>query len=254
MASAAGQKESVPDPPRGGRKGSSPSSINDIRHSSAAVPVTSSKADTDINEQFIEQYEQLSIEMGTKPRPDVAAAGPDKRSKADDISKGDDHDEQRDVDESLTLSMLMDGENERADVAAEDQTSTSGGTTIDSYYRNAGGTSAIEDAASNPSEIDQWIETVKQQSRERPSSTVYYEENMPDLRDLATRVWSEEFAEAAHRSGTIIDPDLDLTLEEYAQVVCALLDVPVYEGNIIQSLHMVMSLFLELEGPRQVRI
>ena len=202
--------------------------------------------------------------MKTKVPPDVVEAVRAKSSTddvddsgADIVDNGednddDDTDEQRDVNQSLTLSMLMDEKSERIDTDTVDgDQAEASGENIDS---NANANNAIKDAASNPSEIEKWIETVKQQNRERPSSTVYYEENMPDLQDLATRVWSEEFAEAAFKDGTMIDPDLDLTLEEYALVLCALLDVPLYGGNIIQSLHMVMSLFLEVESAEQVRI
>jgi hypothetical protein len=90
---------------------------------------------------------------------------------------------------------------------------------------------------------------------------VYYDETMPSLDDLlaAREGWSREFVEEAltttssGSSRTTIDPDLDLSFEEYAEVICALLGVPIYKGSdgttssrsLIQSLHLVMSLMLE---------
>ena len=112
--------------------------------------------------------------------------------------------------------------------------------------------------------IDDWIATVKRQNRQRTSSVVYYDETMPSLDDLlaAREGWSQEFVEEAltttssgSSSRTTIDPDLDLSFEEYAEVICALLGVPIYKGSngttssrsLIQSLHLVMSLFLEAD-------
>ena len=262
-ASPNGDGDGNGDEGDGGKDSPSASLAVDNSTSSPGDP----NPDANVNEQFIERYEQLSIEMETKLRPDVVEAVLAKSSNVDggSVDEDDDDDneqddEQRDVEESLTLSMLIDEQSERAEVlddeVEEGQRTSHGDSNIDTSGGGGGSSKGIENAATNSTEIDQWIETVKQQNRERPSSTVYYEENMPDLQELATRIWSEEFADAAllGDGGTTIDPDLDLTMEEYAQVICSLLDVPVYEGSIIQSLHMVMSLFLEVENAERVRI
>lgn len=39
-------------------------------------------------------------------------------------------------------------------------------------------------------------------------------------------------------------PGIDLTLEEYARMLCALLDVPVYDGLLVESVHALLGLFL----------
>ena len=39
--------------------------------------------------------------------------------------------------------------------------------------------------------------------------------------------------------------DLDVGLRDLARIVCAVLDVPVYDGQLIQSLHVVFTLYAE---------
>lgn len=54
--------------------------------------------------------------------------------------------------------------------------------------------------------------------------------------------WSPEFEEMLNTI-SLPSPDIALSTEEYVKVLCALLDVPVYE-NIIESLHVVFSLYM----------
>jgi vacuolar-type H+-ATPase subunit I/STV1 len=37
-------------------------------------------------------------------------------------------------------------------------------------------------------------------------------------------------------------PELEMSLEEYARTVCAIMDVPVYD-NIVESLHLLFTIF-----------
>jgi intraflagellar transport protein 46 len=63
---------------------------------------------------------------------------------------------------------------------------------------------------------------------------------MPDLGDLMQE-WPEEM-EGALSSLPLPTADMDLTLEEYTKVICAMLDIPV-KGNIVESLHLLFSRF-----------
>jgi intraflagellar transport protein 46 len=49
------------------------------------------------------------------------------------------------------------------------------------------------------------------------------------------QVWPEEIEGA-------LAADVDMTLEEHTKVICAMLDIPV-KGNIVESLHVLFSLF-----------
>jgi intraflagellar transport protein 46 len=65
---------------------------------------------------------------------------------------------------------------------------------------------------------------------------------MPDIETLMD-VWPESF-EQLLRSVALPSPDLDLSLLEYVKVLCAVLDIPVYD-NPIESLHVMFSLFMD---------
>jgi intraflagellar transport protein 46 len=67
-----------------------------------------------------------------------------------------------------------------------------------------------------------------------------YSYKMPDLEELM-QVWPDEM-EAALGSLPLPTADLDLSLDEYTKVICALLDIPV-KGNLIESLHVLFTLF-----------
>lgn len=55
--------------------------------------------------------------------------------------------------------------------------------------------------------------------------------------------------------------DMDMSTEEYARVVCALVDIPVHTGgsaeaapgNLIQSLHLLFSLYMEFKSNAHFR-
>lgn len=43
-------------------------------------------------------------------------------------------------------------------------------------------------------------------------------------------------------------PDIALSLEDYVRVVCSLLDIPVYDGCMVESLHVLFTLYLEFKN------
>mmetsp|Transcript_27411 Transcript_27411/g.74360 ORF Transcript_27411/g.74360 Transcript_27411/m.74360 type:complete len:113 (+) Transcript_27411:445-783(+) len=67
---------------------------------------------------------------------------------------------------------------------------------------------------------------------------------MPDIESLMQE-WPEEFEEMLQKT-TLPGPDMELSLEEYAKVICAMMDVPVYD-NLIESLHVIFSLYMEFK-------
>lgn len=74
----------------------------------------------------------------------------------------------------------------------------------------------------------------------KPAVEVQYKKNMPDV-DSLMQEWPPQFEEML-KQVSLPDPEIALSTEEYAKVLCALLDVPVYD-NIIESLHVVFSLY-----------
>ena len=243
--------------------------------------------DTGGDDKEAAERQQLSICLETKMPSDVVAAVLATKSSVgdDDAAAGkvrkveraesnvenkdeqeesakEEEEEQRDVvDESLTISMLVD-EDRESDASPNDDTKA-----VEKDEEEETQSATIASAkvhADDSARIEDWIATVQRQNRQRTSSVVYYDETMPSLDDLlaAREGWSQEFVEEALTTtgigsgrSTTIDPDLDLSFEEYAEVICALLGVPIYKGSngttssrsLIQSLHLVMSLMLEAD-------
>ncbi|KAG6591049.1 Intraflagellar transport protein 46 [Phytophthora cinnamomi] len=108
---------------------------------------------------------------------------------------------------------------------------------------------SIEWAARRPQELDQWIASVEKVQRTKPLAQVNYKQAMPPLAQLM-ELWPEEFEDflAAQKATVPTLSELDVNLKELAKVVCALLDIPVYEGNCVQSLHVLFSLYLEIQA------
>jgi len=99
---------------------------------------------------------------------------------------------------------------------------------------------SIENAAKNPAEVERWIKSITDLHKQKPSVEVQYKRNMPDL-DSLMQEWPGDFEEAL-RSSSLPSPNMDLSVEDYAKVLCALMDVPVYD-SVIESLHVVFSLY-----------
>lgn len=104
---------------------------------------------------------------------------------------------------------------------------------------------SIEDATKNPASIDKWIQSISDLHRSKPPPQVNYKRNMPDIEQLM-EAWSEEF-EAALINLQLPSPDLELSLAEYAKVLCSILDIPTYE-NPIESLHVLFTLFMDFRN------
>ena len=68
---------------------------------------------------------------------------------------------------------------------------------------------------------------------------------MPEMEALM-EPWPDKFEDAL-KSLMIPSSELDLSFDDYAKVICAILEIPV-RGNIIESLHHLFSLYSEFEG------
>ncbi|GFX25682.1 intraflagellar transport protein 46 homolog [Trichonephila clavipes] len=73
---------------------------------------------------------------------------------------------------------------------------------------------------------------------------------MPDIEPLMQE-WPPEFEEALNKFG-IPSAELDCSLEEYVELLCGIMDVPVYRSKI-QSLHVLFTLFLEFRNSQHFR-
>ncbi len=104
---------------------------------------------------------------------------------------------------------------------------------------------SIENAEKSPLAIEKWINNINELHRSKPPPQVHYHRNMPEIEALM-EVWPESF-ETALGKIPLPPPDLDLTLPEYAKLLCSILDIPVYE-NPVESLHVMFTLFMDFRN------
>jgi intraflagellar transport protein 46 len=98
----------------------------------------------------------------------------------------------------------------------------------------------IRELQKNPKALTSFLESYDEISRNRAAPTMNYTYKMPDLEELMQE-WPEEM-DGALTSLPLPTADMDLSLEEYVRVICAMLDIPV-KGNIVESLHVLFSLY-----------
>ena len=110
----------------------------------------------------------------------------------------------------------------------------------------AGTVRSISNAAENKKDIDQWIDSVEEIHATSLPTEVRYHNKMPSVQELV-QAWPKDIQDEL-RNGSLELPgaEVDLSVEEYARMLCSLLGIPVYEGRLIESLHVAFSLFIEL--------
>lgn len=104
---------------------------------------------------------------------------------------------------------------------------------------------SIENADKNPREVGRWITSIEDLHRTKPPPQVHYSRAMPDIESLMQE-WPEEFEDLLRRV-KLPPAEMDLSLPEYARVICNLFDIPVYD-NTAQSLHVLFTLFSEFKA------
>lgn len=107
---------------------------------------------------------------------------------------------------------------------------------------------SIENADKNPKDINRWIHDVASIQRQAPS--VVYSKAFPDIENLM-QVWPAEI-EDAFQGLRLPTEDIDMSLEEYSKLCCALVDIPVHQPNnpksVIESLHVFFTLYDEFRA------
>ncbi|XP_069935232.1 intraflagellar transport protein 46 homolog isoform X2 [Oryctolagus cuniculus] len=109
---------------------------------------------------------------------------------------------------------------------------------------------SVEDAEKNPKAIDTWIESICELHRSKPPATVHYTRPMPDI-DTLMQEWSPEFEELLGKV-SLPTAEIDCSLAEYIDMICAILDIPVYKSRI-QSLHLLFSLYSEFKNSQHFK-
>ncbi|GLE11457.1 hypothetical protein PINS_up023889 [Pythium insidiosum] len=104
---------------------------------------------------------------------------------------------------------------------------------------------SLENAEKSPKDIDRWIRSIAELHRTKPPPQVHYSKPMPDIESLM-QVWPDEFEELLAKT-PLPSAALDVSLEQYSRVICALLDIPVHR-NVFESLHVLFTLYLEFRS------
>lgn len=103
---------------------------------------------------------------------------------------------------------------------------------------------SIREPYQNPKALASFLESYDEISRNRAAPNMTYSFKVPDIEELM-QPWPDEM-ETALSSCPLPAADIDLTLEEYARVICALLDIPV-KGNIVESVHLLFTLYQQFK-------
>ncbi len=108
----------------------------------------------------------------------------------------------------------------------------------------------LENAVKNPKQIQTWIDQISELHKEKMSSTVSYNKHMPDVESLL-QVWPDKM-ENILKDIPFPDERLNIDLDNYASIVCNLLDIPVNKANnskgLIEALHLMFTVFLEFKN------
>lgn len=108
---------------------------------------------------------------------------------------------------------------------------------------------SVASPQTNPRAVDSWVESISALHRSKPPASVQYSRAMPDI-DSLMQEWPTELEELLGRL-QLPPARLHCSPAQYADIVCSLLDIPVY-GSRIQSLHLLFSLYLEFRDLLQI--
>ncbi|XP_056593033.1 intraflagellar transport protein 46 homolog [Triplophysa dalaica] len=109
---------------------------------------------------------------------------------------------------------------------------------------------SIENPERNLKAIDNWIESISELHRSKPPATVNYTRAMPDI-DSLMQEWPSDFEELLGKVN-LPTADIDCSLAEYVDIICGILDIPVYK-NRIHSLHVLFTLYSEFKNSQHFK-
>lgn len=114
----------------------------------------------------------------------------------------------------------------------------------------AGSTSAtvarIDYADRQPARIDRWIDSIEKLHEQKPHARVQYSSGMPDIEQLMA-AWPAEVEGVLRQVGSEVE-GLDLSVGELARTSCSLLGIPVQDGKLMESLHVLFTLYHEFSN------
>ncbi|KAL0994664.1 hypothetical protein UPYG_G00125500 [Umbra pygmaea] len=109
---------------------------------------------------------------------------------------------------------------------------------------------SLENPEKNPKAIENWIESISELHRSKPPATVHYTRPMPDI-DTLMQEWPPEFEELLGKI-SLPTADINCDLTEYIDIICGILDIPIYKSRI-HSLHVMFTLYSEFKNSQHFK-
>ncbi|KAL5499630.1 hypothetical protein EMCRGX_G011082 [Ephydatia muelleri] len=109
---------------------------------------------------------------------------------------------------------------------------------------------SITDPEKQTKMLDNWINSISDLHRSKPPTNVHYTKNMPDI-EVLMQEWPAQFEASLKEIGLPL-ASLNCDLAQYADIICALLDIPVHQ-NRVHSLHVLFSLYLEFKNSQHFK-
>ncbi|KAH8851567.1 Intraflagellar transport protein 46 like [Schistosoma japonicum] len=103
---------------------------------------------------------------------------------------------------------------------------------------------------SDPTVLDLQLRALSKQTTTKQVIPKFVLLNMPEISQLMSE-WPKSFEESISNMQLSLS-QLDCSLKDYVDIICALLDIPVY-NNRIHSLHLLFSLYLEFKNSQHFR-
>ncbi|ESO93749.1 hypothetical protein LOTGIDRAFT_153208 [Lottia gigantea] len=115
---------------------------------------------------------------------------------------------------------------------------------------------SLGNADKNPKHIENWIDSIRDLHRSKPPPNVHYSKNMPDF-DSLMQEWPPEFEDLLKETG-LPTADIDCDLGQYVEIICSLLDIPIYKNSTqknekVQALHVLFTLYSEFKNSQHFR-
>eukprot|EP01083_Nonionella_stella_P020995 58229_1 len=113
--------------------------------------------------------------------------------------------------------------------------------------------SSIVDAEKNTNKIRNWIDKFKEIKDKSLSNNINIDNlsNMPKVEELMQPFMNEKFTKYINEKEDVdIIPShhINLSLKEYAKIICNILDIPVQNDDISTSLHLLFSTYAALQS------
>ncbi|CAH2094806.1 unnamed protein product [Euphydryas editha] len=105
-------------------------------------------------------------------------------------------------------------------------------------------TRKIENAEKNPKAVERWVKDVSELHAAKPPPTFTYTSKMPDI-DSLMEEWPDTMEDKLNEVG-FPAANIDCSLSQYIDLVCALFDIPVHGDTLndrIQALHLLFNLY-----------